>query len=121
VWRVGVEGGCVCVCVCVCVCALRACCVGNKCLMSVRHVACASVWACAGQRYSTEDLPRLHTKSPLSTPAQRTSNKGEPRSGRCWRVRGEKEHPLTALQTAQGEALQCSESKPASRPAARPI
>jgi hypothetical protein len=50
--------------VCVCVHALRACYVLRvKCLMLVmlvRHVACASAWACAGQRYSPEDLPRPH-------------------------------------------------------------
>jgi hypothetical protein len=28
----------------------------GKCLVLVRHVACASVWACAGQQYSTTEV-----------------------------------------------------------------
>jgi hypothetical protein len=63
--RLGVARARVCVlCVCVvcvlCVCACAARLLRGECLMSVRHVACAGVWACAGLRYSTEYLPRQH-------------------------------------------------------------
>jgi hypothetical protein len=87
----------------VCPCAARL--LRGECLMLVRHVACVSAWACAGQRHFVPRTYPGHTKPPLST-QQRTLSKGEPQCGRCWR--GEKEFPLTALQTGsrRGVALQ---------------
>jgi hypothetical protein len=97
------------VCVCVGTCAARllfACAarlLRGECLMLVRHAACASVWACAGQRHFVPRTYPGHTKSPLSTPA------ADPQQGGttcCWC--GEKELPLTALQTGsrRGVAMQ---------------
>ena len=60
------------VCVCVSTCAARLLCacaarlLRGKCLMLVRHAACASVWACAGQRHFVPRTYPGHTKSPLS-------------------------------------------------------
>jgi hypothetical protein len=98
---------------CVCACAARL--LRGKCLVLVRHAACASVWACAGQRHFVPRTYPGHTKSPLSTPA------ADPQQGgttRCWF--GEKELPLTALQTGsrRGVAMQVSPNRRAAqRPA----